>query len=290
MVFGLLLGVVLLGVIAFGVVRTARRVREEAARGRRGVRNAVRVVVALGVIAAVVVLAIAVVKDLSARNRPVPEFSSLADAPDPSLKGTVAYISEAKSASAGRQACARVVAASGESSKDALCWPINESALATAVWRSDGRLLVTAFDAPEGKKMLVPQWAKIVDVESGRAEDVPQADLGENARPPTGPAANPEGERLVRTGKNGNAKIELTGESGSRTIFSVKDANPDWGIQSGPMWSPDFKWVLMWDGTRLLLTTVDHPSTKVLAAEASGGVFNYDVPTFAIAGGNLGLP
>ena len=44
----------------------------------------------------------------------------------------------------------------------------------------------------------------------------------------------------------------------------------------------------MWDGQRLLLTTIDEPvSTRVLVEEASGGVFNYDVPTFDITGRNL---
>ena len=66
-------------------------------------------------------------------------------------------------------------------------------------------------------------------------------------------------------------------------MFSVEDANPDWGIQTGPTWAPDFEWFLMWDGTRLLLTTVDDPTTtRVLAEESSGGTYNYDVPTLSI--------
>ena len=39
----------------------------------------------------------------------------------------------------------------------------------------------------------------------------------------------------------------------------------------------------MWDGTRLLLATVDDRNTnRVLASEASGTVYSYDVPTFSI--------
>lgn len=156
------------------------------------------------------------------------------------------------------------------------------------VWHSDGRLLVTSFDAPVGKNTLIPKWAKLVDTATGATEDVPGSDLGKDARPSAGPPENDDGQRLVRTGKNGNVNVELVGPSGSRTVLSVKDANPDWGIQTGPTWSPDFEWILMWDGARLLLTTVDEPaSTRVLVDEASGGAYNYDVPTFSITGRNF---
>lgn len=51
------------------------------------------------------------------------------------------------------------MSSSGARSKDAYCWSIDEEALATAVWQDDGRLLVTAFDAPVGEKRLVPRTA-----------------------------------------------------------------------------------------------------------------------------------
>lgn len=156
-------------------------------------------------------------------------------------------------------------------------------ALATVVWQRDGRLLVTSFDAPVGKETVIPKWAKLVDVATGATEDVPDSELGDGARPSAGPSTNPEGERLVTTGKDGNVNISLDGPAGSRTVFSVEDANPDWGIRTGPTWSPDFEWFLMWDDTRLLLTMVDDPNTtRVLADDASGGVCNYGVPTFSI--------
>lgn len=241
--------------------------------------------IAIGTIGAVVAFGVVLVDTFHRRGLPPPEFTSLVAEPDPSLRGTVAYLSEAKSASVDRQACARVVAASGAQSKDVLCWPITEAALATEVWRPDGRLLVTTFDAPEGKNTLVSKWAKLVDVATGATEDVPASELGNDTRPSAGPEQNAAGERLVREGKDGTVHVKLVGPSGSRSVFEVEDANPDWGIQTGPVWSPDFEWFLMWDGTRLLLTTVDEPATtRVLVGEASGGVFNYDVPTFSITG------
>lgn len=283
----LLLGALIVaagGVVVLVVMRVKRRRTGAMKTEQRRARRAGLIAVALGVAVVVAVVAASTVDTFRRRGLPPPDYPSLASAPDPSLRGTVAYVSEAKRPTAGRQACARVAAASGASSKDALCWPIDESALATTVWRPDGRLLVTSFRAPVGKNTLIPEWAKLVDVATGTTQDVPDADLGKNARPSTGPRTNPEGERLVRTGKDGNVKVALVGPSGSRTVFSVKDANPDWGIQTGPIFSPDYQWILMWDGSRLLLTTVgQHPKTRVLTQEASGGVFNYDVPTFSIS-------
>lgn len=248
---------------------------------------------AVGVALAGIALVAVVARDLDRRDRPVPAFPSLIEQPDPSLRGSVAFIVEVKDPSAAgedttrRSACARVVSASGERSKDAYCWSIEEEALATTVWQDDGRLLVTAFDAPVGEDRLVPTWAKLVDVATGDAEDVPAAEVGEGARPEPGPTTDPEGNQLIAEGSDGTVHLLLQGAEESRTLLRVEEANPDWGIASGPVWSPDFAWVLWWDGSRLLLTTVDDPSTRVLAPEASGGAFNYDVPTFDITEGEV---
>ncbi len=281
----LLLAVMIVGVIAFIVLTVRGRGNPEATPRRRWARRAAAAAFVLGFVGLAVVIGISVVDTFRRRNLPPPKFASLITKPDPSLRGTVAYLSEAKSPTAGRQACARVAAASGSRSKDVLCWPIAEPAIATEVWRPDGRLLVTSFDAPPGKNTLIPKWAKLVDVATGATEDVPRSALGKHARPSTGPSQNDEGQRLVREGKDGNVHIALVGPFGSRTVFKIEDANPNWGITTGPIWSPDFAWFLMWDGTRLLLTTVDEPATtRVLADEASGYTSNFDVATFSITG------
>ena len=276
----LLLGaavVAVAGAVTFVVVKLRGR-GSEATPGRRGIVVASVVAIALGVGVGAVVVVVSVVDTFQRRGLPPPEYPSLIATPDESLQGTVAYLSEAKSPTAGRQACARVAAASGAQSKDVLCWPISEPALATVVWQPDGRLLVTSFDAPVGKGILVPEWAKLVDVATGAIEDVPDSELGDDARPSAGPSTNPEGQRLVRTGKDGNVNISLVGPSGSRTVFSVEDANPDWGIQTGPTWSPDFEWFDMWSwgesnprplgGYR---TRYDHSCTAASMATALAG-------------------
>jgi len=283
------LSLAVLGLVVLGVVKLLNSARAETDARRRRVRLTIAATVAGIVVAVVVGFFVAVRNEQQAQSRPIPTFPSLATSPDPTLRGTVAYISEAKNpAVKQRQACARVVAAAGGPPKDVLCWPISSPALATAVWRDDRKLLVTAFNDTAGKR---PTWAKLIDIPTGHTETVASSELGVGARPWDGPATNPTGERLVTTGEDGNATITLSGPKGARTILSVKNSRPSWGIQSGPVWSPDWKWVLTWDGTRLLLTTVDTPTTtRVLVDEASGGAYDYQAPNFSIVLGSAGFP
>ena len=154
------------GAVTFAVAKLRAR-GNEGSTGRRGIVVASVVAIVLGVGVGAVVVVVSVIDTFERRGLPPPEYPSLIATPDESLQGTVAYLSEAKSPTAGRQACARVAAASGAESKDVLCWPISEPALATMAWQPDGRLLVTSFDAPVGKDTLIPEWAKLVDVANG---------------------------------------------------------------------------------------------------------------------------
>ena len=257
---------------------------------RRRARWIVGVVAAVGLVG-VVVLALAVKRDLDRRGLPVPDFASLASTPDTTLHGTVAFISEAKNPQVKeRQACARIALATGAAAEDVFCWDISESALATAVWRADGRLLVTAFDDPVGDPPVRPVWAKIVDVASGAKEDVPVADLGKGAKPSTGPATNQQGDRLVMESRDGAAKLTLLGSSGPRRLLEIDDANPNWSLQTGPVWSPDFAWVMTWDGRLLVTTVAGTPSTRVLVQEASGSPYPYETtPNISIRADDVPL-
>ncbi len=253
-----------------------------------------RLVLILGgvvAVAAVVLVGLAAVRDVQRRGLPTPTFPSLADAPDASLHGTVAFISEAKHPDdPRREACARVALASGVAARDVYCWPIDEPAQATAVWTDDGRLLVTSFLAPDDGGLPVPQWGKYVDVAAGTTEDVPAARLGLDAEPGPGPRTNPEGQRLLLEGGEGDAVIHLFGPGEQeRNLLEVTDANPSWSIQSGPVWSPDYAWMLSWDGGLLITTTDDAPSTRTLAAEASASPYGFDQPNFSILDRDLDL-
>ena len=235
----------------------------------------------MGIVGGGVVLGLAIYQDRQTYNRPWPSFASLQATPDLQLHGTVAFLTQSRPAGgATTRACARIAVASGAAAKDAYCWNSpGESVLATEVWLPDGRLLVTSFDAPVGENRVVPKWAKRVDVTSGAVETVAATEVGKGATPPK-KIRSADGERIVATGKDGNATVTLVGPAGSRKVFEVKDSTPEWAIQSGPVFSPDDRWILMWDRNNLLLTSVgDRPITRVLAKGVAGGVFNYDVPT-----------
>jgi hypothetical protein len=258
---------------------------------RPGCRRPVLIVGAVLLVVVLTFVGFAAVRDLQRQALPTPTFPSLEDAPDDSLLGTVAFISEAKhSDDRRRQACARVVLASGAASRDVYCWAIDEPAQATAVWTDDGRLLVTSFRKPQGEGVPEPEWAKYADVATGRVDDVPADRLGDGAEPSLGPRTNREGQRLLLESGGGEAVIHLFGPGDEeRNLLEVTNANPEWSIQAGPVWSPDFAWVMSWDASLLITTTSDTPRTRTLAQEASTSPYGFDQPNFSILDRNLDL-
>lgn len=263
----------------------------ELATARPGRWRTALIVGAVLVVAVLAFVGFAAVRDFQRQALPTPSFPSLADAPDASLHGTVAFISEAKrDKDPQRQACARVALASGAAARDVYCWPIDQPAQATAVWTDDGRLLVTSFGEPQSEGAPEPEWAKYVDVATGRVEDVPADLLGVGAEPSSGPRTNPEGQRLLLEGGGGDAVIHLFGPGDEqRSLLEVTDANPQWSIQAGPVWSPDFVWVMSWDAGLLITTTSDTPRTRTLAEEASASPYGFDQPNFSILDRDLDL-
>ena len=119
---------------------------ERPPRRRHWIRIAVGVVVSLFALFWVVV-GLSMVIYHSQESRPIPSFPSLADHPDPSLSGTVAYYDS-------QSGCIHIVAAAGQPSKQVWCLPkegpstwlkVGKPAGPQLVWRKDGRLEVTMF-------------------------------------------------------------------------------------------------------------------------------------------------
>ncbi|MFM8303168.1 MAG: hypothetical protein ACKOA9_02530, partial [Actinomycetota bacterium] len=146
-----------------------------------------RVGIAIGVVAGVGVLFVlgtwlSILVFHAQENRPLPEFPSLAERPDPALGGTVAYY-------AADTRCIRIVAAAGAPSRDAWCLPeegpaewveVGKPVGPQLVWLPDGRLEVTMFRmTPQKSARSAPPlgrgWQKLVDVRTGAVEDVPAA-------------------------------------------------------------------------------------------------------------------
>jgi hypothetical protein len=224
-------------------------------------------VVLLVILVAVVVLGLVVALQLAASD---PAFPVLADDPDPSLRGTIAYYSL-------ETACVRLIAAAGEPSRDVLCLPASTGKTQgfygpLLAWLPDGRLQVTAFFQAEDLSFS-RGWQKIVEIATGAVEEVPAAEVP--AAPPeiAAPAAGPNGEQIEIRSDGGRVEIVLTGAGGSRSLLATK-GDSEYRIDASPTWSPDGRWIVVEDAHgRILLITVGEPAvTRLLTADACNSV------------------
>ncbi|MCU0282237.1 MAG: hypothetical protein MUE66_10620 [Acidimicrobiia bacterium] len=221
------------------------------------------------VVLALVVGGFFLVRDLIAFGRPAPEFPALADAPDRSLRGTVAYFAMVGDPKTQIQSgCVRVVAAAGAPSQDLLC--VTDAGYDTGpqlAFLPDGRLEVTMFSWPTDQSLVVA-WQKIVDVRTGETEDVPPAQLPAAPAVESGATVTPTGEQIIaRNGGNQSSLTLATPDGAARTLWSG-EVSPEYSIQA--IWAPNWDWVLAYDG-RLLVVTVDDPAqVRVLVAEPAG--------------------
>ena len=229
-------------------------------------------------------------------SRALPSFPSLAEQPDTSLHGTVAYF-------ANDTGCVRIIAASGQGSKDVLC--LSQSDLAVKpeqgikpagpqlVWLADGRLEVTMFlwtPAP-GPPVYTPGWQKVVDVRTGKVDEVAAAQVPSTPNTSTEPTVSPNGERVGYTldGASGRVTVTLTDSSGTRTLLAARGPG-EYTYQFGPaFWAPNWKWIAASDDGRILIITPGAPSvTRVLVTRSGAGAGGGTAgPAFAVTSSDL---
>lgn len=230
-------------------------------------------------------------------TRQVPQFASLAKHPDRSLQGTVAYYAD-------QSRCVRIVAAAGRPAKTVFCLPKMDVPKAVKegkeigpqlVWLPGGRLQVTMFRMtppakPGAAPALHPGWQKIIDVRTGKIEDVPVADVPSQPNRATHPMVSPRGQRISWTSDNGRVKVMLTGHNESRTLLSVQGPGEYTYGLGAAFWAPNWQWIAADDGRILIITTGHHPVTRVLTAESSQGAFDAQLARFAVTGANVLTP
>ncbi len=255
-----------------------------------------RVGVLVGVAVAVAAAAVLGIGFLAVRdlNRPVPQFASLARHPDRALQGTVAYYAD-------RPGCVKIVAAAGGPSRTVFCLPKMDVAKAVKegkeigpqlVWLPGGRLEVTMFRMmPPAKPGAVPGWRrgwqKIIDVRTGKAEDVPAAKVPSQPNRATHPMISPTGQRIRWASGNGRVTVTLTSHDRSRTLLSVQGPGEYTYGLGAAFWAPNWQWIAADDGRILIITTGPRSVTRVLTSESSRGAFSADLARFAVTGANL---
>jgi hypothetical protein len=236
-----------------------------------------------------------VIRQFVDEGRPVPTFPLLADQPDDSLQGTVAYTA--------RNGCVRLVAAAGAPSEEVYCLPKEDMSKAPdvgkevgpqLVWLPDGRLEITVFrmDPAQMKESttappLVAGWQQILDVRTGEVEDVAADEVPSAPNLGTEPTVSPDGSKITSTsaGTSGKVEVELTDDSGSRTLLAAHGPAL-YSIRA--FWAPNWQWVAADDGRILVITTDDPSTTRVLVDEPRGGRSGGTIgPTFAVTADNI---
>ena len=222
--------------------------------------------------------------------RPNPEFASLADAPDPSLSGTVAYFDD-------ESLCVRVVAAAGQPNREAYCLEDQTPSLAQKegkdvgvdiAWLPDDRLQLTLYRmaAQEGPPVFTPAWRRIVDIRTGEVDEVDPTEFAGEVPARTCVTTSPTGERIVTESDSGQAVVTLVTASGERTLLDVQGNPETYGIGDA-CWSPDFQWIMTNDTRMLIITTGEPPVTRALTPPMTT-FYGYDALSwYAVTDANL---
>jgi hypothetical protein len=227
-----------------------------------------------GLLSAGLVCALGFVGCSARPGQPAPS----AQAPDPALRGTVAYLDPLRP-------CVRVAAVAVTADRVVRCFPRRVPAPTLGPqlrWLPGGRLEITVFRLPatargQGPAQPQPGWQEVVDVRAGtsvRSSDPP-------AQPDrTGcPATSPTGAVLTTTtGAGGGAELVLTGADGrDRTLLRER-------VPSGnallACWSPDGSWIAVDDGRLLVLRPGSPPGPRLLAQR--GGSARHGLPPWAV--------
>ena len=232
-------------------------------------------------------------------TRQVPQFPSLAEHPDSSLRGTVAYYNEQT------PQCVKVVAAAGRPVKTfCLQWPASTPAKNAKegkpvgpqlAWLPDGRLQVTMFRmTPPAKPGAVPAlhrgWQKIINVRTGKVEDVPAAEVPSQPNRSTQRMVSPTGQRISWTSRDGRIKVMLTNRNMTRTLLSAQGPGEyTYGLNSA-FWAPNWQWIAAEDGRILIITTGHPPVTRVLSTESRPVSTLGFAPALAVTAENILTP
>lgn len=208
----------------------------------------------VSIVAAVSVLVIVTVVILVFGVIPLPDFPSLADQPDPSIPGTVAYMEYDETP------CLFTVPASGGAGREAWC---GREYVEFPAWTSDGLLVVTDWDGAPTYVLIDPTSGAEVDV-------VPAGDQFNDPDPlpyqGTARQERADGATVHTDGvRGGTSSVIVRVDGHDQTILSIQGAPSDYRFYEA-QWSPDGEWVLVSDteGRLLIVGATGTPAARML--------------------------
>ncbi len=207
---------------------------------------------------AVIVVATAVAVIVTFGVVPLPEFPALAENPDASIPGTVAFTRQERDGM-----CVFLVAASGGEPRRLLC---EEGIDGSLEWK-DGLVAAQRWGWPGGGER--------VFIDPGTGRIVRRETLDEHA-PPSSPGQEAghwvrvDGARIVTTHEGGRARLDVVAPDGRATQLLSVEGPRDYAFYDA-LWSPDGRYVLLSDSReRLIVVDPDGGSARLLATEAYG--------------------
>lgn len=208
----------------------------------------------VSIVAAVSVLAVVTAIIFLFGVIPLPEFPSLADQPDPSIPGTVAYVEFDDTP------CLVTLPASGGDPDEVWC---GRQYVEFPSWTADGLLVVLDYTQQPSYLLIDPTTGTEVDripQTSQPGEPVPLP------YPADGRQERPDGARVRADGlRGGETSVVVRIDGTDQTILTVERAPSDYSFIEA-QWSPDGAWVLVSDSEgRLLIVGADGtPGARVL--------------------------
>jgi hypothetical protein len=186
---------------------------------------------------------------------PLPDYPSLAEQPDASIPGTVAFITD------GQPACLGVVPASGGVATEVRCGAVE---LGTLGWTSDGKIITIDFTTSTARYLIIdPTSGEIIDtVPAGVDEPTPLVREPESTRA--------DGAVLITDNTRGATAVKLRSPNQDPVTILSADGPQDYSFDVAT-WSPDGQWVLVVDseGRILIVGASGSPGARLLVEGAS---------------------
>jgi hypothetical protein len=209
----------------------------------------------VAVLMAVLVLAVVLVVVLVFGVIPLPDYPSLADHPDPSIPGTIAFVSD------DAASCLGVVPAGGGDVRELRCGSIETS---TPAWTTDGLIATLDFTSAVPRYLLLdPMSGQVVDtVDTDSKSPEPLVTESQTTRS--------DGAVLITENSRGVATVEIRAPNEPARVLITANGPRDYRFDVAT-WSPDGAWVLVVDseGRLLIVNASGDPTPKVLVTNAA---------------------